>query len=67
MPVAIAAVDIAFFINLEPHARMTQRGWDNSAAITGYTRFTYSDGFRIIFVHEGRLAKQSLPCNGSER
>ncbi len=27
-PVAIAAIDIAMLVDLQPHARMAERGWD---------------------------------------
>ena len=65
MPVAIAAIDIAFFINLKPDAGVTQCGRDIAAAVASNARFTDSDRFRIV-VHARRVAKPLRGCNGSQ-
>jgi hypothetical protein len=65
MAVAIAAIDIAFFIDLKPDAGMAQCGRDVTAAIASNARFTDSDRFRIV-VHARRVAKPLRGCNGSE-
>ena len=63
MPVAIAAIDIAFFINLKPDAGMAQCGWNISTAVASDTRFADSDCFGDVVVHVGRLAKPQPGCN----
>ena len=65
MPVAIAAIDIAFFINLKPDAGVPQCSRDIAAAVASNARFTDSDRFRIV-VHARRVAKPLRGCNGSE-
>ncbi len=65
MPVAIAAIDIALFINLKPDAGMAQCGRDITAAVASNARFTDSDRFRFV-VHARRVAKPLRGCNGSE-
>lgn len=63
-PVAIAAVDIALFVNLQPYLGMAERGGNVSAAITRNAGFTDADGFGLEFGHGRRLAKRRKPCNG---
>ena len=57
MPVAIAAIDIALLINLEPHAGVAQCGGDVSTAVTGDTRLADSDNFRVAVVHRRPFSK----------
>ena len=65
MTVAIAAIDIAFFINLKPDAGVPQCSRDIAAAVASNARFTDSDRFRFV-VHVRRVAKPLRGCNGSE-
>jgi hypothetical protein len=64
MPVAIAAVDITFFINLKPDPGVPQCGGNISTAVASDTRFADSDCFGGVGVHERRLAKPQRGCNG---
>jgi hypothetical protein len=64
MPVAIAAVDIAIFINLKPDSGVTQCGGNISTAVASDTRFADSDCFGGVVVHVRRLAKPQRGCNG---
>ena len=64
MPVAIAAVDIAFFINLKPDTGVTQYGGNITTAVASDTRFADSDCFGGAVVHYRRLAKPQRGCNG---
>lgn len=63
MPVTIAAVHIAFFVNLQPHLRMAQSGRNIAAAVASNAGFTDTDGFGLID-HAGALAKRESRCNG---
>ncbi len=45
VPVTIAAVDIAFLINLEIDFRMAQRSGNIAAAVTGNTAFAHANCF----------------------
>ena len=65
MTVAIAAIDIAFFINLKPDAGVPQCSRDIAAAVASNARFTDSDRFRFV-IHARRVAKPLRGCNGSE-
>ena len=65
MTVAIAAIDIAFFVNLQPDAGVPQCGRDIAAAVASNARFTDSDRFRFV-IHARRVAKPLRGCNGSE-
>lgn len=64
MPVAIAAIDIAFFINLKPDSRVAQRGGNISTAVASDARFADSDCFGVAVFHVRRLAKPQRGCNG---
>jgi len=64
MPVAIAAVDIALFINLKPDSGVTQCGGNISTAVASDTRFADSDCFGGVVDHDRRLAKPQRGCNG---
>ena len=61
-PVAISAIDIAFFVDLQPYPRMAERRRDIAAAIASYARFTDADCFGLIR-HATRLAKRHSSCN----
>jgi hypothetical protein len=63
-PVAIAAIDITLFVDLQKDPRMAQSRRNITAAIAGYAGFADADGFGFIFGHSARLAKGRAACNG---
>jgi hypothetical protein len=65
-PIAITAISIAFFINLEKNAWMAKRRRNVATAVTGNAWFADSDNLWLVPVHAARLAKRHSGCNDSE-
>jgi ABC-2 type transport system ATP-binding protein len=65
-PVAITAIDIAMLVDLEKHARMTERGATGNIgrAVTGDTAMADMEGFGRGD-HEGRIASWGFGSNRS--
>ena len=57
MSIAIAAIDIALFINLKPDPWVAQSSGNISTAVAGDPRFADPDSFGIIDVHEPAPSK----------
>lgn len=63
MPVAVAAIYIAFFIDLKPDPRVAQSCRNVAATIAGNTGVTDSDGFGWVG-HAVPVAKRRIRRNG---